>query len=168
MKFKSVITGASVVAISALALAGCGSSSSSSSSSSSKKSSSSSSSAKTTKVAKLTAGSKMKAGTYNLEEENYSHGYRTKMSITVNNNGKITKSSYDQVNKNGKSKVDDTSYNKQMKKIAGTNPKTYMPKLNKTLTGSAATGNVGSIDVVTGATESSKLSLIHISEPTRP
>lgn len=156
MKFKSVITGASVVAISALALAGCGSSSSSSSSSSSKKSSSSSSSAKTTKVAKLTAGSKMKAGTYNLEEENYSHGYRTKMSITVNNNGKITKSSYDQVNKNGKSKVDDTSYNKQMKKIAGTNPKTYMPKLNKTLTGSAATGNVGSIDVVTGATESSK------------
>lgn len=98
----------------------------------------------------------MKAGTYNLEEENYSHGYRTKMSITVNNNGKITKSSYDQVNKNGKSKVDDTSYNKQMKKIAGTNPKTYMPKLNKTLTGSAATGNVGSIDVVTGATESSK------------
>ncbi|KLD58011.1 hypothetical protein WP50_29495, partial [Lactiplantibacillus plantarum] len=71
---------------------------------------------------KLTAGSKMKAGTYNLEEENYSHGYRTKMSITVNNNGKITKSSYDQVNKNGKSKVDDTSYNKQMKKIAGTNP----------------------------------------------
>ncbi|KZT81167.1 extracellular electron transfer flavoprotein PplA [Lactiplantibacillus plantarum] len=156
MKFKSVITGASVVAISALALAGCGSSSSSSSSSSSKKSSSSSSSAKTTKVAKLTAGSKMKAGTYNLEEENYSHGYRTKMSITVNNNGKITKSSYDQVNKNGKSKTDDTSYNKQMKKIAGTNPKTYMPKLNKTLTGSAATGNVGSIDVVTGATESSK------------
>lgn len=156
MKFKSVITGASVVAISALALAGCGNSSSSSSSSSSKKSSSSSSSAKTTKVAKLTAGSKMKAGTYNLEEENYSHGYRTKMSITVNNNGKITKSSYDQVNKNGKSKVDDTSYNKQMKKIAGTNPKTYMPKLNKTLTGSAATGNVGSIDVVTGATESSK------------
>ncbi|MCT3303100.1 FMN-binding protein [Lactiplantibacillus pentosus] len=155
MKIKSVITGASVVAISALALAGCGSSSSSSSSSSSKKSSSSSS-AKTTKVAKLTAGSKMKAGTYALEEQNYSHGYRTKMSITVNNKGKITKSSYDQVNKNGKSKVDDTSYNKQMKKIAGTNPKTYMPKLNKTLTGSAATGNVGSIDVVTGATESSK------------
>ncbi|RRK11735.1 FMN-binding protein [Lactiplantibacillus garii] len=155
MKFKSVSAVASVVAISALALAGCGSSSSSSSSSSSKKSSSSSS-AKTTKVAKLTAGSKMKAGTYKLEEENYSYGYRTKMSITVNSKGKITKSSYDQVNKKGKSKVDDTSYNKQMKKGSGTNPKAYIPKLNKALTTSAATGNVGSIDVVTGATESSK------------
>ena len=156
MKFKSVVTGASVIAVSALALAGCGSSSSSSSSSSSKKSSSSSSSSQTTKVAKLTTGSKMKAGTYNLEEENYSHGYRTKISLTVNDNGKITKSTYDQVNKSGKSKSDDASYNKQMKKVAGTNPKTYMPKLNKTLTASASTGNVGSIDVVTGATESSK------------
>ncbi|MFC6180691.1 extracellular electron transfer flavoprotein PplA [Lactiplantibacillus daowaiensis] len=155
MKFKSVITGASVVAISALALAGCGSSSSSSSSSSSKKSSSSSSSS-TTKVAKLTAGSKMKAGTYKLAEENYSHGYKTKFSITVNSKGKITKSSYDQVNKNGKSKVDDSSYNKQMKKVSGTNPKTYEPKLNKALEGAAATGNVSTIDVVSGATESSK------------
>ncbi|AVK62173.1 FMN-binding protein [Lactobacillus sp. CBA3605] len=156
MKFKSIVTGASVVVISALALAGCGSSSSSSSSSSSKKSSSSSSSAKTTKVAKLTAGSKMKAGTYKLEETNYSHGYRAKFSITVNNKGKVTKSDYDQVNKQGKSKVDDASYNKQMKKVAGTNPKTYEPKLNKALEGAAATGNVASIDVVSGATESSK------------
>ncbi|MDQ7936873.1 extracellular electron transfer flavoprotein PplA [Lactiplantibacillus sp. WILCCON 0030] len=156
MKFKSVITGASVVAISALALAGCGSSSSSSSSSSSKKSSSSSSSAKTTKVAKMTAGSKMKAGTYKLAEQNYSHGYKTTFSITVNNKGKITKSNYDQINKKGKSKVDDASYNKQMKKISKTNPKTYEPKLNKALEGAAATGNVGKIDVVSGATESSK------------
>lgn len=98
----------------------------------------------------------MKAGTYKLEEQNYAYGYRTKMSITVNKNGKITKSNYDQVNKNGKSKVDDTSYNKQMKKGSGTNPKAYIPKLNKTLTAGASTGNVGSIDVVTGATESSK------------
>lgn len=157
MKFKSVLTGASVVAISALALAGCGSSSSnSSSSSSSKKSSSSSSSEKTTKVAKMTAGAKMKAGTYKLEEENYSHGYKVKMSITVNKDGKITKSSYDQVNKDNKSKVDDTDYNKQMKKVSGTNPKAYIPKLNKSLTAGAATGNVGAIDVVSGATESSK------------
>ena len=156
MKFKSVSAVASVVAISALVLAGCGSSSSSSISSSSSKKSASSSSAKTTKVAKLTAGGKMKAGTYKLEEQNYSYGYRTTMSITVNSKGKITKSSYDQVNKKGKSKVDDTSYNKQMKKGSGTNPKAYIPKLNKSLTGAAATGNVGSIDVVTGATESSK------------
>ncbi|MFB9769855.1 extracellular electron transfer flavoprotein PplA [Lactiplantibacillus modestisalitolerans] len=156
MKLKAVLSSASVVAISALALAGCGSSSSSSSSSS-KKSSSSSSSAKTTKVAKLTAGSKMKAGTYKLEEQNYSHGYKVKMSITVNKDGKITSSTYDQVNKDGKSKVDDTDYNKQMKKVSGTNPKAYIPKLNKSLTSSkVATGNVGAIDVVSGATESSK------------
>ena len=158
MKFKSVITGASVVAISALALAGCGSSSSSSSSSSSKKSSSSSSakSSKVVKTAKLTAGSKMKAGTYKLAEENYSHGYKTQFSITVNSKGKITKSNYDQINKDGKSKVDDAAYNKQMKKVSKTNPKTYEPKLNKALEGAAATGNVGTIDVVSGATESSK------------
>jgi len=156
MKFKSVVTGASVIAISALALAGCGSSSSSSSSSSSKKSSSSSSSEKATKVAKMTAGSKMKAGTYKLAEENYSHGYKTEFSITVNSKGKITKADYNQVNKKGKSKVDDTAYNKQMKKVSGTNPKAYQPKLNKALEGSAATGNVATIDVVSGATESSK------------
>lgn len=99
----------------------------------------------------------MKAGTYKLEEQNYSHGYKVKMSITVNKDGKITSSTYDQVNKDGKSKVDDTDYNKQMKKVSGTNPKAYIPKLNKSLTSSkVATGNVGAIDVVSGATESSK------------
>lgn len=98
----------------------------------------------------------MKAGTYKLEEENYTYGYKTKFSITVNNKGKITKSNFDQVNKSGKSKVDDTSYNKKMKKGSGTDPKTYEPKLNKALEGAAATGNVGTIDVVSGATESSK------------
>ena len=100
----------------------------------------------------------MKAGTYNLEEENYSHGYRTKMSITVNNNGKITKSSYDQVNKNGKSKVDDAAYNKQMKKVAKTNPKTYQPALNKSLVKSS---DPTKVDVVTGATESSNTFIMY-------
>jgi len=98
----------------------------------------------------------MKAGTYKLAEENYSHGYKTEFSITVNSKGKITKSDYNQVNKKGKSKVDDTAYNKQMKKVSGTNPKTYQPKLNKSLEGAAATGNVATIAVVSGATESSK------------
>jgi len=98
----------------------------------------------------------MKAGTYKLAEENYSHGYKTQFSITVNSKGKITKSNYDQINKDGKSKVDDAAYNKQMKKVSKTNPKTYEPKLNKALEGAAATGNVGTIDVVSGATESSK------------
>jgi len=142
MKLKSVITSASVVAISAMAFSGIGGSFTSLNASA--------------KTAKLTAGKKMKAGTYKLEEKNYSHGYKTKFSITVNKKGKITKSNYDQVNKKGKSKVDDASYNKQMKKVSKTNPKTYEPKLNKALEGAAATGNVGTIDVVSGATESSK------------
>lgn len=116
---------------------------------------SSSDSAESSSVAqkKATAGKAMKEGTYKLEEKNYSHGYKVKMSMTVDKDGKITKTSYDYVDKNGKSKKNDTDYEKQMKDKSGVGPKEYIPQLNKSFKKNGA--NTGAIEVVSGATESS-------------
>ncbi|WP_390405137.1 extracellular electron transfer flavoprotein PplA [Lacticaseibacillus jixiensis] len=154
MKLFKTLTGVSVIALSALTLAACGSSSSSSKDSSSKTSSAkvekkaSSSSA----AAKQTAGGPLKDGTYNLEETGYNHGYRVQMSMTVAG-GKVTKTTYDYVDKNGKSKTKDAEYEKNMKAQAKTGPKEYIPALNKSFTKNGS--NTGAIEVVSGATESS-------------
>lgn len=95
MKFKLVIMGVLVVVILVLVLVGCGSSFLSFSLSLFKKSLFLSLLVKIIKVVKLIVGSKMKVGIYNFEEENYLYGYWIKMSIIVNNNGKIIKFSYD-------------------------------------------------------------------------
>lgn len=152
---KKSILCASAAVLSAFLLAGCSttaSNSSSSSSTSSSKVAKSSSSSSSKKAAKQTAGAKMKDGTYKLVEDNYDHGYKVEVSITVKNN-KITDSSYDQVNKKGVSKTKDAAYEKQMKKISGIGPKEYIPKLAKELSSTQA--DASGIQVVSGATHSS-------------
>ncbi|MFC6170550.1 extracellular electron transfer flavoprotein PplA [Loigolactobacillus jiayinensis] len=107
-----------------------------------------------TKTIVINNGKKMKTGTYKLAEQNYSHGYRMTMAITVNKKGKVTKSNMDYVNKNGKSKTKDAAYEKQMKAKSGVGPKEYIPDLNKDLKGKSAT-TYQNVKVVSGATETS-------------
>lgn len=67
--------------------------------------------------------------------------------------GKITESNYDNVNEDGKSKMDDAEYNENMKAKAGTNPETFIPELNEQLLSAQSASGV---EVVTGATHSSE------------
>lgn len=134
MKLKTV-TSISVIALTALSLAAFGNPSNN-----------------VDAAAKQTAGAKLKSGKYKLQETGYSHGYKVKMGITVKK-GKITKTTYDYVNKKGKSKTKDKAYEKQMKKVTKTGPKEYIPQLRKAF--KKAGSNTGAIEVVSGATESS-------------
>lgn len=59
-------------------------------------------------------GADLKDGTYKLEEKNYSNGYRVQFEMTVAG-GKVTESNFDYIDKDGKSKQDDTEYNENMK-----------------------------------------------------
>ncbi|MBF2545174.1 extracellular electron transfer flavoprotein PplA [Listeria seeligeri] len=96
-------------------------------------------------------GATMEDGTYKLEEQNYAHDYRVVFSIDVKD-GKITKSDYNYVNKDGKLKTDDADYEKNMKAKEGTGPVEYIPELNKSLVDKQTPAEV---DTVSGATNSS-------------
>lgn len=157
MKKNRFVTGFAVLAFSALVLGACGadnsgSSSSSTSESSAAQTSESSKAATESSEAKVVAGAPLQDGTYKLEEKNYSNGYRAVFEITVKD-GKIAESNYDNINEDGKSKVDDADYNKNMKDKAGTNPEEFIPALNKQL---VETQSAGDIEVVTGATHSTE------------
>lgn len=103
-----------------------------------------------TDTIEINNGGELQDGTYTLEEKNYSNGYRVVFTITVAEN-KITESSYDYVNEDGKSKIEDQEYNEKMKEIAGTNPEEFLPKFNEGLVEKQVPAEV---DVVTGATHS--------------
>lgn len=154
MKLSKTLASITIIAVSALTLAACGSSSSSKDSSSSKTASSKTSkkSSSSAKAPKQTAGAALKDGEYSLDETGFSHGYKVTMTMTVSG-GKVTKTTYDYVDKDGKSKTKDTEYEKSMKAKSGTGPKEYIPALNDSFTKNGA--NVSAIDVVSGATESS-------------
>lgn len=163
MKAKKIIYGISVATLSTLMLTACSTTASNSNSSKS----SSSSKAKTTqvvkkqKVGKQIAGAKLKDGTYKLVEDNYDHGYKVKMSMTVKG-GKVTDATYDQVNKDGKSKTQDASYEKQMKKYSKVGPKEYIKKLRKEFLDND--GDMEKVQVVSGATESSNDFITYVSQ----
>lgn len=146
MKLNKFVTSLSVVAMSVLTLASAMPVQAADSSSSSAESSS-------VTEKKVTAGKTMKAGTYKLEEKNFSHGYKVKMSMTVGNDGKITNTSYDYVDKNGNSKTKDADYEKSMKAKSGVGPAEYIPQLNDSFKKNGS--DTGAIAVVSGATESS-------------
>ena len=156
MKAKKFVAGFTALAFAALVLGACSSDNGSSNSSDSSAASSevaSSSTAESSAAeseAKVVAGEAMQDGTYKLEEKNYSNGYRVVFEMTVKD-GKITESKYDNVNEEGKSKADDTEYEKNMKDKAGIGPKEYIEQFNK---GLVETQNPSSMDVVTGATHS--------------
>lgn len=146
MKLNKFVTSLSVVAMSVLTLASAMPVQAADSSSSSAESSS-------VTEKKVTAGKTMKAGTYKLEEKNFSHGYKVKMSMTVGNDGKITNTSYDYVDKDGNSKTKDADYEKSMKAKSGVGPAEYIPQLNDSFKKNGS--DTGAIAVVSGATESS-------------
>ncbi|MBA1392550.1 FMN-binding protein [Lactobacillus sp. XV13L] len=151
MKNNKFVYSAVTLALSALLLSAC-------STTASKDSSSSSSKPKVAvtkkKEGKQVAGAKLQDGTYKLVEDNYFNGYRVKMSMTVKG-GKVTNTSYDYVDKNGKSKAQDKKYEAQMKKYskAKIGPKEYIPALQKSFAANGA--NSSAIQVVSGATSSS-------------
>lgn len=150
MKMKKFLTGFTTLALATVLLAACGSNDKKETKESSAESSKVVESSSEAKVPKKVAGADLKDGTYKLEEKNYSHGYRTVFTIEVKD-GKIVKSDFNSVNKEGKSKVDDADYNKNMKAKSGTDPKTYIPKLNEEL----VKDQNAQVAVVTGATHSS-------------
>ncbi|MGO3780690.1 MAG: extracellular electron transfer flavoprotein PplA, partial [Enterococcus viikkiensis] len=78
--------------------------------------------------------------------------YRVVFDMTVKD-GKITKSNYDYLNEDGKSKQKDAEYEKSMKEKTKTGPKEYIPALNKSL---EDTQNPDAVEAVTGATHSSE------------
>lgn len=100
-------------------------------------------------------GADLKDGTYTLEEKNYSNNYRVAFSITVEG-GKITASNYDNIDKDGKSKTEDTNYEKNMKDKNGIGPKEYIAQFNEGLVDAMGEedGSPADIEVVTGATHS--------------
>ncbi|MGM0175201.1 extracellular electron transfer flavoprotein PplA [Enterococcus sp. DIV0800] len=147
MKMKKIVSGFAVVAFSTLALAACGGSNDKEAASNS-----STSSSEAAKPAEKEAGGDLKDGSYKLEEKNYDHDYRVVFDMTVKD-GKITKSNYDYLNEDGKSKQKDADYEKSMKEKTKTGPKEYIPALNKSL---EETQNPDAVEVVTGATHSSE------------
>lgn len=151
MKKNKIIYSATTLALSALLLGACSTTASNDSSKSSKPKEST---VTKKKAPKQIAGGKLKDGDYKLVEDNYSNGYRLKMSMTVKD-GKVTDTSYDYFNKDGKSKAKDAKYEEQMKKYSKEKigPKEYIPELQKSFAKNGA--NSSAIQVVSGATGSS-------------
>ncbi|WP_088810702.1 MULTISPECIES: extracellular electron transfer flavoprotein PplA [Listeria] len=96
-------------------------------------------------------GAELQDGKYNLEEQNYAHGYRAVFAMEVKD-GKIVTSDYNYVNEDGQKKTDDADYEKNMKAKSGTGPQEYIPALNKSLVDKQSPAEV---DTVSGATSSS-------------
>ena len=154
MKAKKILTGFTVLVMSALVLAACSpdqkpADSKESTTEQTEESSATSTEEEAAAPTKV-AGGDLKDGEYTLEEKNYSNDYRVVFSIVVKD-GEITESKYDNINKDGESKVDDEEYNKMMTEKAGIGPDEFIPALNEAL---VAAQNADGVEVVTGATHS--------------
>ena len=154
MKLRKIIYSAGALGLSMLMLSACSTTAKDSSSSSSSSAKSSQTVKKTQKPGKKIAGASLKDGTYKLVEDSYDHGYKVEMEMTVKN-GKIKNTKYDQVNKDGKSKAKDSSYEKQMKKYAKIGPKEYISQINQEWASNASADNPGNLSAISGATNSS-------------
>lgn len=161
MKLKKLASGVTILAMSTLLLAACGGDkdkkddkgTEASSSEVVKAESSESKADDTEKADKADDAAKdgdLKDGEYTLEEKNEKNGYRTVFTIVVTD-GKISESNYDNVNKDGESKINDDEYNKKMEEVAKTSPDKFIPELNKEL---VEKQDPKDIDTVTGATHS--------------
>lgn len=102
-------------------------------------------------------GADLQDGTYTLEEQNYSNGYRTVFSIVVED-GQITESNYDNVDEDGNSKQDDEEYNEAMEEDSGVSAEEYIDTLNEELVDTMDDEEAapGDVEVVSGATHSSE------------
>lgn len=157
MEFKKVMTIGSLVLASTFVLAACGGRNDTKKDSSDSKTSevAKDSSKKESKEMVKTAGGELKDGTYTLEEKNFDDkGWKVNFSMTVKD-GKITKSDYDYLDKDGKKKSEDKAYQKAMseKTKEKIGPADYIPALNEEL---VKAQDAASVDVVSGATHSSE------------
>jgi major membrane immunogen (membrane-anchored lipoprotein) len=99
-----------------------------------------------------TVAGELQDGTYTLVEKNFdTRGWKTEFSITVVD-GKITESTFDNVNEAGEKKSEDADYQTRMVETAGVGPADYFPALNNQL---IETQDPEAVEVVTGATSSS-------------
>jgi major membrane immunogen (membrane-anchored lipoprotein) len=89
----------------------------------------------------------LKNGTYKAESEKDDRGYVASVNIEVKD-GKIATVKYDEA-KDGKSKLDDADYNKNMEAKSKTNPIKAFPALEASL---VEKQDVAAVDTVTGAT----------------
>lgn len=113
MKLRKVIYGVSAIALSAVMLSACSNNSSKSSDSSSAKSSKVEKSSTKKTTTKKIAGADLQDGKYQLSEDGIEDGYQVQMSMTVKD-GKVTKTSYKELDKNGKTLT--TKETKQLNK----------------------------------------------------
>ncbi len=101
-------------------------------------------------------GAPLKDGTYTLKEKNDSNGYHVDFTMVVKD-GKVAESKYDNLSADGKSKKDDTEYEKAMKDKNGVGPAEFIDQLNENFL-KAMSGDepgVANTEIVTGATHSS-------------
>lgn len=146
MEIKKGFKLASVIFASTIVLAACGSDDDTAKEESSEVASSE-------VMSSEVAVGELQDGTYKLEEKNLDeNGWKVDFEITVED-GKITESNYDSLNKDGELKTEDEGYQEAMKEKVGTGPADYTPALNNDL---VAKGNPAEVEVVTGATHSSE------------
>ncbi|WP_411681357.1 FMN-binding protein [Clostridium thailandense] len=92
-----------------------------------------------------------KDGTYKATyDKSDKRGWKPQITIVIQN-GKIIKTDFNDIDKNGKLKTEDSNYGKSMKEKNGTEPKEFIPKLDQQLINSQTASK---IDGITGATQS--------------
>lgn len=97
------------------------------------------------------ATAELQDGTYTLVEKNFdTRGWKTEFSITVVD-GKITESTFDNVNEAGEKKSEDAEYQANMSEKVGVGPADYFPAYNGQL---VEKQDPAAVEVVTGATGS--------------
>ena len=97
------------------------------------------------------AAAELQDGTYTLVEKNFdTRGWKTEFSITVVD-GKITESTFDNVNEAGEKKSEDAEYQANMSEKVGVGPADYFPAYNGQL---VEKQDPAAVEVVTGATGS--------------
>lgn len=152
MEFKKVFSTATLMLASTFVLAACGGSGTETASSESAATSSEVSSEVSSEMSSVVEGG-LQDGTYTLTEKNFdTRGWKTEFSITVVD-GKITASTYENVNEAGDKKSEDAEYQANMTGKVGVGPADYFPALNGQL---VEKQDPDAVEVVTGATNSSE------------
>ncbi|MBF0779263.1 FMN-binding protein [Streptococcus cuniculi] len=105
-----------------------------------------------TAVSESKAMAELKDGTYSAESDADDRGYKIVHTITVKD-GKITESTFDYEDKDGKMKSENEEYNKMMSEKAGVSAKEAIEKLNA---GLVEKQDVEAVEVVSGATHTSE------------
>lgn len=150
MTFKKSLSAAAVLLSSAFVLAACGGNSKTDSSATTQATTTQAATTQTatTQAAAQKSDAALKDGTYKLVSEADKRGWHVEFTITVEN-GKITKSDFDNFNEKGERKSANAEYEKAMKDKVGTGPAEFFKAYNE---GLVAKQNPSDVEVVAGAT----------------